>query len=442
MPENDYSVKGKRLPSQGRPADILVSAGRMRSSRGGRAGRRLATAPQYLATVAGDRGPPGGRTRDPRHEADPLSFIYRKHPQSAGPRERLMPNIKTVAEAAGVSVATVSRVLNGKQTVARELADRVHEAATAVGYRPNVIARSLRTQSTKTIALVIPDISNPFFTSVARGVEDTAQRAGYSVLLCNTDEDRDKERDYLVVAEQAQVDGVVLSPHDRSTDITSLRRDGVPVVVIDRALREPTDLVDVRSFQGARDATRHLIEQGWSRPACITGPPYAATATARLRGYRAAIAEHDGMTARVEHADFRQDGGQAAAARLFDTRTPPDAIFVANAQMTLGVLAELSRRALGVGVDVGIVTFDDAPWAPHINPPITVVSQPAYEVGRRATDLLLDSIQGRDPGKLRHVTLTPELIIRRSSLRLAATTTPGQGDVVGVMATRQPPAAF
>jgi LacI family transcriptional regulator len=324
--------------------------------------------------------------------------------------------IKAVAERAGVSVATVSRVLNNNPTVARSLAVRVMRAVEETGYRPNGIARSLRTRTTQTIALLIPDISNPFFAELARGVEDTAVRARHSVLLCNTDEDTEKERTYLDLADAAQVAGVILSPHDRDADISRLQRDRLPTVVVDRPLRTATDFVGVRSFEGARAATRHLIEQGWERPACITGPRSAYTAAARLRGYVAAVREHSG-TPLYRHADFKSDTAKASAASLFDTEPPPDAILTANEPMGLGVLAELAERGLRIGRDIGLVTFDDAPWAPFIDPPITVVSQPAYDIGARACELLLGVIQSGDSPAPRKVMLETTLIIRGSSLR-------------------------
>jgi LacI family transcriptional regulator len=324
--------------------------------------------------------------------------------------------IKAVAERAGVSVATVSRVLNSNPTVARSLAVRVMRAVEETGYRPNGIARSLRTRTTQTIALLIPDISNPFFAELARGVEDTAVRARHSVLLCNTDEDTEKERTYLDLAEAAQVAGVILSPHDRDADISRLQRDRLPAVVVDRPLRTATDFVGVRSFEGARAATRHLIEQGWERPACITGPRSAYTAAARLRGYVAAIREHSG-TPLYRHADFKSDTAKAAAASLLDTEPPPDAILTANEPMGLGVLAELAERGLRVGHDIGLITFDDAPWTPFADPPITVVSQPAYDIGARACELLLGVIQSGEATAPRKVMLETTLIIRGSSLR-------------------------
>jgi LacI family transcriptional regulator len=324
--------------------------------------------------------------------------------------------IKAVAERAGVSVATVSRVLNSNPTVARSLAERVMRAVEETGYRPNSIARSLRTRTTQTIALLIPDIGNPFFAELARGVEDTAVRARHSVLLCNTDEDRQKERTYLELADAAQVAGVILSPHDRDADISRLEREHLPVVVVDRPLRTATDFVGVRSFDGARAATRHLIEQGWERPACITGPRSAYTAAARLRGYVAAVREHSG-TPLYRHADFKSGTAKTAAASLLDTESPPDAILTANEPMGLGVLAELAERGLRIGHDIGLVTFDDAPWTPFVDPPISVVSQHPYDIGARACEMLLGVIQSGEAPAPRKVMLETTLIVRGSSVR-------------------------
>lgn len=325
-----------------------------------------------------------------------------------------MVKITDVAAAAGVSVATVSRALNGHPTVDPELVARVTAAADSLGYRPNAIARGLRRQKTEVVALIISDIGNPFYTAVARGFEDVAQRNGYSVLLCNADEDAEKEARYLRVAEVEQVAGVVLSPHSALTDVSRLR---VPLVVIDRPLDEAVDSVMVRSVEGARLATRHLIEQGWRHPACLTGPADAATALDRLEGYRLALAEAGLEGERFVHAPFSQAGGAEAASRVLDSPEPPDALFVANAPMALGVLAELKRRGLVAGRDIGVITFDDAPWAPFTEPPMSVIAQPAYDIGVRAGELLVERIGGTAGAEPRRVVLSTELIVRGSSLR-------------------------
>jgi len=328
--------------------------------------------------------------------------------------------IRDVAARAGVSVATVSRALNGHPTVNTELADRVKKAAEVLGYRPNGIARNLRRQSTDVLALIISDIGNPFFTAVARGVEDVAQRSGYSVLLCNADEDSEKEARYLRVVEQEQVAGVILSPHGADSGVARLRQAGIPLVVIDRPLRDEEDSVMVRSREGAEVATTHLIDAGWRRPACVTGPEDAATAQARLTGYRDAVAARGGLENLFVHAPYRQAGGASAAAQLLDLDDPPDALFVANSQMTLGVLDEIKRRGLRIGTDIGVITFDDAPWAPFVNPPISVVAQPAYDIGAQAAQLLMERLKSQAPEARRHIVLSTTLIVRDSSRRAAA----------------------
>jgi LacI family transcriptional regulator len=326
--------------------------------------------------------------------------------------------ISDVAREAGVSVATVSRALNGRSSVDPELASRVREAAARLGYRPNVVARSLRRKATDLLALIIADVANPFFTAITRGVEDVARSRGFSVVLCNSDEDPDKESTYLRVAEQQQVAGVILSPHRDGSDIGDLRRAGVPTVVVDRPLPEPVDSVTVRSREGAREATNHLIDAGWSRPACITGPEDAWTAQERLEGYLAAVREHGGIDELWVRGPFRQQGGASGAARLLDAPEPPDALIVANSQMALGVLEEVRRRGLRVGVDIGLVTFDEAPWASVVEPPMSVVAQPAYDIGAQAAQLLMDRIAGSVPAEPRHVLLSTMLVVRDSSRRL------------------------
>ncbi|NYE96734.1 LacI family transcriptional regulator [Psychromicrobium silvestre] len=326
-----------------------------------------------------------------------------------------MVKISDVAREAGVSVATVSRALNNLDTVRPDLAAQVHQAASRLGYRPNSLARNLRKQSTQVWALVISDIENPFFTAVARGVEDTAQQNGYSVMLCNSDEDPEKEARYLSVAGQDRVAGVILSPHSASTDVSSLNH--IPLVVIDRALNAPFDVVLVHSRLGAEQATRHLLEQGWQRPACITGPEDAETAVERREGYLQALRGTE-IEAQVKHQPFRSPDGAVATAALLDGDNPPDSFFVGNASLALGVLAELSRRGLKPGTDVGLISFDDAPWAPFIDPPISVVAQPAYDIGVQAAQLLVERIANTGPRAPREVNLATTLIFRESSRKL------------------------
>jgi len=326
-----------------------------------------------------------------------------------------MVKISDVAAEARVSVATVSRALNGNPRVSAELRRRVAEAAERLGYRPNGIARSLRRQSTDVIALIISDVSNPFFTAITRGVEDVARQNGLSVLLCNADEDPVKEATYLGVVEQQKVAGVILSPHSAATDVGRLHDTGIPLVAIDRHLSADVDTVMVRSRDGARDATNHLIDAGWHRPACITGPEDAETAQERLAGYLEAVRAHGNLAEIFVHASFRQEGGVRGAAQLLDARNAPDALFVANSQQALGVIEEVRRRGRRIGVDLGIITFDDAPWAPFVDPPMSVIAQPAYDIGAQAATLLVERIRTGMQGMTRHSMLSTTLIVRESS---------------------------
>lgn len=324
-----------------------------------------------------------------------------------------MATIHDVADRAGVSTATVSRALNGKSTVDTELAARVAAAAHELDYRPNAVARNLRRQATTVWALIISDIENPFFTAVARGVEDVAQAAGHSVVLCNSDEDLDKEARYLQVAVTERVAGVVLSPTATDTDIGPLVEHAIPVVAIDRPLAgSDIDAVLVGSRQGARDATAHLMAAGYRRIGCVTGPQRVSTAEQRVDGYAEALRAGGRRLNRrlVRHADFKVAGGNRATERLLDAARPPDALFVANSLMAIGALQALADRGLRAGRDVGMVAFDDAPWTQLVDPPITVVAQPAYAIGEAAGRLLVD--RGDDP---RTVTLDAELIVRGSS---------------------------
>lgn len=326
-----------------------------------------------------------------------------------------MVKIIDVALRADTSVATVSRALNNHDSVNPELAARVVAAADELGYRPNQLARNLRRRRTNMWVLIISDIEIAFFTSAARGVEDIAAKNGYSLVLCNTDEDKAKEEQYLDLVVSERAAGLIISPHSSHTPIERLTATGIPVVVIDRRLDGPVDSVVADSRGGARAATEHLFAQGWQRPACITGPRTTETAMLRRLGYEDAM-RGPNVRGRVVHRSFTIDGGREATAALLDQNRPPDSLFVANAALALGVLQELKVRKLRPGVDLGLICFDDAPWAPFIDPPISVVAQPAYRIGEQAGTILLARI-ARPDLQPRQVMLGTDLIIRESSLR-------------------------
>ncbi|MET7402725.1 LacI family DNA-binding transcriptional regulator [Dactylosporangium sp. NPDC005572] len=308
-----------------------------------------------------------------------------------------MATIYEVAALAGVSPATVSRVMNG-QSVSAERSKRVREAAEALAFRPNRVARTLRRQHSEVIALVIPDIENPFFTSMARGVEDVAQAAGYSVLLCNTDEDHDKEARYLDIAVGANIAGVVIAAAGDRSDVSVLIDRGRPVVAVDRGPHGfDIDAVTVDNRAAGRAAAKALLDQGFRRIACITGPRDVETATQRADGWADALAANGGGAdgGLLRYADFRIDGGEQATAGLLDLPEPPDAIFVANNLMSVGALQVLSRRGL-LPPAIGMAVFGDLPFMPVAPVPITVVQLPARLIGTTAATLLLERINGDD----------------------------------------------
>ncbi len=324
--------------------------------------------------------------------------------------------IVDVARAAQVSVATVSRALNHNDSVSPELAARVREAAERLGYRPNAVARNLRRQGTQVWALIITDINNPFYTALARGVEDVAQESGFSVLLCNSDEDRDKERRYLDVAEQERVAGVIWAPRSPDSEVSRLMASNIPLVAVDRSLDQPVDFITADSFEGAVTATEHLLSRGWQRPACITRPADTATTEQRRLGYEAVVRRH-GLPEIVRHVPFHADGGRSVVAALLEASDPPDSLLTADSLLALGALNELKERKVRVGRDIGLITFDDASWAPVVEPAMSVIAQPAYEIGTRAARLLVQRIRNEAPEERQNVVLDTTLIVRGSSRR-------------------------
>jgi len=328
--------------------------------------------------------------------------------------------IYEVAAQAGVSTATVSRVLNGRGTVSPDLVQRVEAAVRALNYRPNGVARNLRRRATSVWGLVISDIGNPFFTALVRGVEDAAHDAGYSLVLCNSDDVLDKEQRYIQIALAEQMAGVIITPSSEAeTDLGPLLDRGVPVVAVDRRLTQhDVDTVVGDNVRGARLAIEHLLQSGCRRIACITGPTQTTTARERLEGYRQAITAAGLPVAEelVVVENFKEDGGYDGAQRLLRLPRPPDGLFVANNLMTVGAIEAIVDAGVEVPRQLLVVGFDDIPWARLTRPRLTTVHQPTYEMGRDAGTLLAARLSG-DASPPRTVMLSPSLRVRESSLR-------------------------
>ena len=300
-----------------------------------------------------------------------------------------------------------------------EEAEAVLKAMRELGYKPNRVARRLRTRdsSSHLLGLIIPNIQNTFFADLARGVEDVAYKSNYAVLLCNYDEDEAKERFYLDVMQSESVDGIILPPiHENDPAVLQVVRTGTPVVCVDRSLSSGNlDKVEVDNHTGALKAVEHIIAQGHKRIGLIGGPADSSTGRERLRGYKDAHAQA-GLPVKselVRFGDFKQESGQTLAHELLSLDDPPTALFACNGLMTAGALEAIAARGLRIPKQIAIVGFDELPLSSVFNPPLTVVRQPAYEVGKYAAELLLKRIEdAKRPAT--SLKLMPELIIRKS----------------------------
>lgn len=366
---------------------------------------------------------------DTAGESGPTHHDYAASSRAAETPGVAVVKIVDVAEAAQVSSATVSRALNHSSRVDPVLAERVRATAERLGYRPNAVARNLRRQGTQVWALIITDINNPFYTAVARGVEDQASESGFSVLLCNTDENQGKEDRYLEVAAQERVAGVILAPRASDSDVSGLLSSKIPLVAVDRQLDQPVDFVTAASFEGAVMATEHLLRQGWQRPACITRPADTATTEQRRLGYEDVMRRH-GLPAEVRHVPFHADSGLRVIDELFGTGPPPDSLVTVDSMLTLGVMTGLKRRRLKIGRDVGLIGFDDAVWAQAVEPPLSVIAQPAYEMGVAAARLLVERIRNGPHDEPQTMIMSTTMIVRGSSRRARSRATDRNADAL------------
>ncbi|MBE7537830.1 MAG: LacI family DNA-binding transcriptional regulator [Opitutaceae bacterium] len=324
-----------------------------------------------------------------------------------------------VARRARVNISTVSRTINKTGKIGADTQARVLKAMRELGYKPNRVARRLRTRDSSSflLGLIIPNIQNIFFADLARGVEDVAFRSNYAVLLCNYDEDEAKERFYLDVMQLESVDGIILPPiHEEDDAVLQVVRNGTPVVCVDRSLaRGGLDKVEIDNHLGALRAVEHIISQGHRRIGLIGGPADSSTGRERLRGYKDAHTQA-GIPLKSElmrFGDFKQDSGQTLAHELLGLANPPTALFVCNGLMTIGALEAIAARGLRIPKQVAIVGFDELPLAGVFNPPLTVVRQPAYEVGKCAAELLLKRIEDSDRPAT-SLKLHPDLVVRKS----------------------------
>jgi DNA-binding LacI/PurR family transcriptional regulator len=330
-----------------------------------------------------------------------------------------MPTMADVAARAGVSVATVSRALSGdRNLVSAPVLQRIIEAAEELDYTPNNLARNMRSGSARILGLIISDIGNPFFTAIARGAEDVARRHGYSLVLSNTDESPKREAASLGVMTAERAAGIIIATTNENEPAIRRSLDlGMAVVAVDRHIAGvPTDSVVVDNESAAHAAVTHLVRLGHRRIAIIGGPRDADTARDRHRGYERAMQEAR-LPIREElvcEGDFREAAGLVMTRRLLDLADPPSAIFSVNNLTTIGVLGALRERGVPVPASVSIVGFDDIPTGELLEPPLTVIQQPTYQVGAQAAQLLVRRV--REPeAPIKEVVLAATLVVRGST---------------------------
>jgi DNA-binding LacI/PurR family transcriptional regulator len=328
-----------------------------------------------------------------------------------------MPTIKDVAKKAGVSVSTVSRVLNGYPHITDDVSRRVLDAVEELDYRPNRVAQRLRATHSQLVGVIFSDITNPFYIHVLRGIEHIFSQRRMSVLISNADADPQLEEYFIRLMQTEGIAGLIIAPTtEDSPALVSAIYQGLPVVVIDRRMsRGEVDTVLVDNFKGALLAIQHLIRLGHQRIGVISGPLHLTTGRDRYAGYLQAMSDA-GLPVEAtltRFGDYRQESGYKLAHDLISLPDPPTALFVANNQMTIGALNAIHEAGRVIPDEIAVVGFDDLSWAISLNPPLTTVAQPTFEIGVNAAHLLLERIA--DPKRPpRTVILETELKIRAS----------------------------
>ncbi|MCS3511184.1 LacI family DNA-binding transcriptional regulator [Pseudomonas grimontii] len=333
-----------------------------------------------------------------------------------------MATIKDVAALAGISYTTVSHVVNKTRPVSEPVRIKVEAAIKQLDYVPSAVARSLKAKTTATIGLLVPNSLNPYFAELARGIEDCCERNGYCVILCNSDDNAEKQRSYLRVLLEKRVDGLIVTSvgGDDSGLAAGLSAVRTPMVIVDRALDGiDVDLVRIDHEEGAYLATRHLLELGHRDIACIGGPAHTRVAQMRLAGYHRALHEAGVrvIANRIRESDFTSTGGYAAAVQLL-AQNPPSAIFASNDMIGFGVLRAAAERNIRVPGELSVIGFDDIQMSRYVYPALTTVGQSILQLGETAAELLLRRIATPQlPIDQRIV--TPSIVLRESTAPVA-----------------------
>jgi LacI family transcriptional regulator len=345
--------------------------------------------------------------------------------------------MRDVARLARVSVTTVSSVVNGRGGISAELTQRVEDAIATLDYHPNEVARGLKVNRTFTIGIILPDVSNLFFNDILRGVETEARRNGYSVILCDSNEDPVQEQELLTLLIRRRVDGILLASTQASLGESRLAMRRPPIVCFDcdpGRFEGPAVVVD--NVRASYEATRHLIELGHQDIAIIAGPETTLTGRERLAGFRKALQEAYLPLPKeyIRPGGFSMQGAHREALEILQLSNPPTAILVCNNRMTLGLMRALRDLGLKCPQDVSVVGFDDFDWSDLFSPRLTTIVQPSYEMGKRATEMLVRVIQAPDQhfesGERNRLVLKAEVRVRESTAPPASLSASRRGSSV------------
>ena len=333
-----------------------------------------------------------------------------------------MTTINDVAKLAGVSKSSVSRVINGNfEHMANETRDKILSAMKELDYTPNSLAQSLKKKTTKTIGIILSDISNPFWSEVLKGVQNECMRMGYGLMVSSSGEDEIIEKENILTLRNKQVDGLVINTTGRNTELfNNLVEEKYPFVLLDRSSDVSNiDTVIVNNILGAKMSIQHLVDQGHRRIGILLYPPgNKSPRIDRLQGYKECL-QLNGIEIDddlIKICENKTGSGVAATKELLSLTNYPTAIFSTNTILNLEVIMGVKKVGLKVPEDVSVIGYDDYPWVPLLDPPLTTVSQPAYELGVKSTELLIKKMKRKRQPKPQTIQLEPELMIRRSCL--------------------------
>ena len=326
--------------------------------------------------------------------------------------------IKEVAKLAGVSTTTVSYVINKTGFLTEQTRAKVLKVINEIGYRPNIVARSLRSRKTGTVGLIVCDLRNPFFSEVLQGIETYLGKKKYSLIVTNTDYDNKKEKESIDMFYNKQVDGVIIVPGENTNKhVKFLTERNIPIVLLDKKIQNlNVDVVLVNNIEGSRKLTEHLISLGHKRIGIIAGPLNSTTGKERLEGYLKALRAHsipeDNDLIKV--GDFKKESGYLLTLELISLTLPPTVIFACNNLLGLGVMQALKEKEIRVPEEIGLAVFDELPWFSYVSPSLTGVAQPSFQLGETAGRLLFEQMRKRRK-RPKEVVLDVQLKIRQSA---------------------------